>query len=129
MGAPNRAQLLIGKSYLQKNDYVRAEEELTKVLLLAKDNTGAEAKYLIGESQYKTKKYKESIKTLQELSQSFSEFVFWYEKSFLLIADNYIALNDYFMAKATLKSIIENADSQEIIESAKIKLKNIENKD
>ena len=75
------------------------------------------------------KKYKESIKILQELAQDFSEFVYWYEKSFLLISDNYIGMNDFFMAKATLKSVIENSDTQETIELSKKKLKEIENKE
>lgn len=96
---------------------------------MAKDNNGAEAKYFIGDIQYKAKKYKESIKTLQELSQDFSEFVYWYEKSFLLISDDYIALNDFFMAKATLKSVIENSDTPETVDAAQKKIKEIENKE
>jgi hypothetical protein len=79
--------------------------------------------------QYKSKKYKESIKTLQELAQDFSEFVYWYEKSFLLISENYIGQNDYFMAKATLKSVIENSETPETLDIAKKKLKEIENKE
>jgi hypothetical protein len=79
--------------------------------------------------QFKSRKYKESIKTLQELAQDFSEFVYWYEKSFLLISDNYIGMDDYFMAKATLKSVIENSDTPETVDVAKKKLKEIENKE
>lgn len=129
MGASNKAQLFLGKANMQKNDFVKAEEEFKKTIALAKDNNGAEAKYFIGEMQYKAKKYKESIKTLQELAQDFSEFVYWYEKSFVLISDNYVALNDYFMARATLKSVIENSDTTETIDLAKKKLKDIENKE
>jgi tetratricopeptide (TPR) repeat protein len=129
MGASNKAQLFLGKAYMQKNDYAKAEEEFKRTIAMAKDNNGAEAKYFIGDIQYKSKKYKESIKTLQELAQEFSEFVYWYEKSFLLISDDYIALNDYFMAKATLKSVIENSDTPETVDAAKRKLKEIENKD
>ncbi|AFK05318.1 Tetratricopeptide TPR_1 repeat-containing protein [Emticicia oligotrophica DSM 17448] len=129
MGAPNKAQLLLGKSFMQKNDYLKAEEEFKKTILMAKDNNGAEAKYFIGEMQYKSRKYKESIKTLQELAKDFSEFIYWYEKSFLLISDNYVGMNDYFMAKATLKSVIENSDTPDTIDTAKRKLKEIENKE
>ena len=114
---------------MQKNDFAKAEDEFKKTITLAKDNNGAEAKYFIGDMQYKAKKYKESIKTLQELSQDFSEFVYWYEKSFILISDDYIALSDYFMAKATLKSVIENSDTAETVDTAKKKLREIENKD
>lgn len=129
MGASNKAQLLMGKAYMQKNDFVKAEAEFAKTIGMAKDNNGAEAKYFIGEMQYKSKKYKESIKTLQELAQQFSEFVYWYEKSFILISDNYVGQNDFFMAKATLKSVIENSDTPETLDVAKKKLKEIENKE
>jgi hypothetical protein len=43
----------------------------------------------------------------------------------LLIADNYQAKDDSFMAKATLNSIIENSENKETIETAKQKLKAI----
>lgn len=129
MGASNKAQLLMGKAYMQKNDFVKAEAEFLKTIAMAKDNNGAEAKYFIGEIQYKSKKHKESIKTLQELAQQFSEFVYWYEKSFILISDNYVGQNDFFMAKETLKSVIENSDTPETLEVAKKKLKEIENKE
>ncbi|RYU97227.1 tetratricopeptide repeat protein [Emticicia agri] len=129
MGASNKAQLYIGKAYLAKNDFVKAEEEFNKTIAMAKDNNGAEAKYFIGEMLYRQKKYKESIKLLQELAAEFSEFLYWYEKGFILISDNYVALNDYFMAKATLKSIIENSETPETVDVAKKKMKEIENKE
>ncbi len=129
MGATNKAQLFLGKAFMQKNDFVKAEEEFKKTIALAKDNNGAEAKYFIGDMLYRSKKYKESIKSLQELAQEFSEFVYWYEKSFILISDDYVALNDYFMAKATLKSVIENSDTPETVDIAKKKIKEIENKE
>lgn len=129
MGASNKAQLYIGKAYMAKSDFVKAEEEFTKTIAMAKDNNGAEAKYFIGEMQYRQKKYKDSIKTLQELASEFSEFLYWYEKGFILISDNYVALDDYFMAKATLKSIIENSETPETVDIAKKKMKEVENKE
>lgn len=129
MGASNKAQLYIGKAYMAKNDFSRAEEEFNKTIAMAKDNNGAEAQFFIADMQYRSKKYKESIKTAQELAQQFSDFLYWYERGFILIADNYVALNDYFMAKATLKSIIENSETPETIDLAKKKMKEIENKE
>ncbi len=129
MGASNKAQLYIGKAYMAKNDFTRAEEEFKKTIAMAKDNNGAEAQFFIADMQYRSKKYKESIKTAQELAQQFSDFLYWYERGFILIADNYVGLNDYFMAKATLKSIIENSETPETIDLAKKKMKEIENKE
>ena len=33
---------------------------------------------------------------------------YWVAKTYILLADNYVALKDNFQAKATLKSIIDN---------------------
>lgn len=128
MGGSNKAQLYLGKASMQKGNYIKAEEEFKKTIAMAKDNNGAEAKYFIADMQYKQKKYAESIKTLQELIKEFSDFYYWYEKGFLLVVENYIAQEDYFMAEATLKSIIENADNQDTINLAKTKLKEVQKK-
>jgi tetratricopeptide (TPR) repeat protein len=125
INAQNRATLWKGKALMQKKEYQTAKLEFQKTITLGKDISGAEAKYLIGNIQYLMKEYDNSIKTCQELSNDFSDYEIWYEKAFLLIADNYIAKNDIFMANATLKSIIENSSNPETIELAKNKLKTI----
>ncbi|SOE24033.1 Tetratricopeptide repeat-containing protein [Spirosomataceae bacterium TFI 002] len=125
IGAVNRAHLFTGKSHMQRNNFTQAKESFEKVIALAKDVSGAEAKYFIGEMLYKSGKYDESIVELQKLAQEFNDFIYWYEKAFLLIADNYVAKNDSFMAKATLKSIIENSNTPATVTSAKDKLKAI----
>lgn len=125
IGAVNRAHLFIGKSHMQRNNFTEAKVAYEKVIALAKDVTGAEAKYFIAEMLYKGGKYDESIVELQKLAQDYSDFIYWYEKAFLLIADNYVGKNDSFMAKATLKSIIENSETAATVTIAKDKLKAI----
>lgn len=125
IGAVNKAILWKGKALTKKKEYQAAKLEFQKVISMAKDINGAEAKYNIGEIHYTMKEYDTSIKVLQELSNDFSDFELWYEKAFLLISDNYVAKNDIFMAKATLSSIIENSSNKETVETAKSKLKTI----
>jgi TolA-binding protein len=125
VSAQNRATLFLGKSFMQKNKFADAKIEFEKVIGMAKDVNGAEAKYFIADMQFKNKENDASIKTLQELANDFSDFEYWYEKSFLLIADNYVAKKDNFMAKATLNSIIQNSENKQTIETAKQKLKAI----
>jgi hypothetical protein len=51
---------------------------------------------------------------------------YWVAKSFLLLADNYIALKDNLQAKSTLLSLIDNYDGKdEIVPAAKEKLQKI----
>jgi hypothetical protein len=50
-------------------------------------------------------------------------------KSFILLADNYVALKDIFQAKSTLQSIIENYEGDDdILPTAKEKLQAITSK-
>ncbi|MCP9756990.1 tetratricopeptide repeat protein [Lacihabitans sp. CCS-44] len=125
LGAKNRAMLFKAKAHMQKKENAQAKTEFEAVIALAKDVSGAEAKYFLGDMLNKQKQYDASIKSLQELANDFSDFVYWYERAFLLIADNYLAKDDSFMAKATLNSIIENSENKETIETAKQKLKAI----
>ncbi|MGL4632578.1 MAG: tetratricopeptide repeat protein [Leadbetterella sp.] len=120
-----RSQLWKAKALQQKRDYSTAKSEYAKVIALGKDIHGAEAKYKIAEIQYLSKEHDASIKTCQELSNDFGDFAEWYENAFLLIAENYISKDDKFMAKATLKSIIENAETPATVEKAKNKLNSI----
>ncbi|HEY0111153.1 MAG TPA: tetratricopeptide repeat protein, partial [Fibrella sp.] len=127
-GAQNRAQLMLGKVALSKADYKGAATEFEKTIALAKDVSGAEANYLIGDALYRQKKYKESIATLLRFNEQFDGFEYWKGKAFILIADNNVALGELAQAKAVLTSIIENAAEAEIVAEAKTKLAAIDTK-
>jgi TolA-binding protein len=122
----NKALLYKGKSYYLQNNYEKALEELLSAANSAQDEYGAEAQYLVGESLYKQKKYKESLEMCFALNDKFGAFEKWRGRAFLLVADNYMALEEPFQAKATLQSVIENSDDKEIVEQAKAKLKTIQ---
>lgn len=104
------------------SNWASAKIQFEKTIELGKDVSAAEAKYRLGEIQYKQKEYDASIKTMQELASNYSDFLEWYENAFLLIADNYLGKNDSFMAKATLNSIIENSENAETVAKARQKL-------
>ena len=120
-GAQNRAQLVLGKVALAKADYKTAISDFEKTVALAKDVSGAEANYLIGDAQYRQKKYKESIATMLKFNQVFDGFDYWKGKAFLLVADNNVALGETAQARAVLSSIIDNAADAEIVAEAKKK--------
>ncbi len=122
VGAKNRAELYKGKAYMGMSNWASAKTQFEKTIELGKDVSAAEAKYRLGEIQYKQKEYDASIKTMQELASNYSDFLEWYENAFLLIADNYLGKNDSFMAKATLNSIIENSENAETVAKARQKL-------
>ncbi|MEL6359212.1 MAG: hypothetical protein AAFQ01_04660, partial [Bacteroidota bacterium] len=69
--------------------------------------------------------YQQSLKALFELNKQFPAYKAWTNQGFLLIADNYIALEEIFQAKATLQSIIDNAEEKNIVAAARKKLKSL----
>ena len=126
VGAQNKASLYLGKSAKAKGDYETAKDEFVSTLNTARDEYGAEAKYLLGEIFFLTKQYKQCTETLIALSTDFSSYDEWVGKAFLLLADNFLAQGDAFQAKGTLKSLIENHPLQVIKDQARTKLNAIE---
>ena len=126
VGAQNKASLYLGKSAYQKGDYDTAEDELLSTVNAAQDVYGAEAQYLLGQIFFQKGQYQQSIETLIDLNNGFNIYEDWVGRSYLLLADNYAALEDFFQAKATLKSVIENFPLEYIREEASKKLESLE---
>ncbi|MBX9853676.1 MAG: tetratricopeptide repeat protein [Cytophagaceae bacterium] len=129
LNAESKALLYLGRIYYSKQDYDKAIDYYLNTVNLAKDRYGAEAQYAVAEIQYKQGKYKQSLETLYDFNNNFSEYDDWIGKSFLLIADNFIAQKEYFQAKATLNSIIDNSSDTELVAKAKEKLAQVAEKE
>ena len=124
--ATHRAQLYLGKSAFSEGDFDKAIDQLLNTVNLAKDAYGAEAQYLLGRIFYQQEQYQQTLNTLFEFNENFSDHDEWLGKAFLLIVDTYVALNELFQAKATAMSITEYSPIEEIVEQAKEKLAAIE---
>lgn len=129
ISAENKALLYKGKVQHAKGNYDDAIGELLNAVNSAKDQSGAEAQYLIADSFYKQKKYKQSLESLFTLTQEFANYSEWYDKSFLLMAENYIGQNEIFQAKKTLESIVQNVKSESVKKAAAQRLKELNNKE
>lgn len=127
--AQNKTGTYLGKIAFERQQYGQALDEFLAVVNAAKDVNAAESQYYIGLIQYNQKQYKRSLETLFALNKSFATYELWLGKSFLLIADNYLALNELFQAKATLESIVEKSPSQEVREAARKKLETVNKKE
>jgi tetratricopeptide (TPR) repeat protein len=128
-GAENKAMLFLGKAAMGRGDFETAKDEFLSTLNTARDENGAEAKYLLGEIFHLTKDYKGCYETLVSLNKDFAEYTDWVGKSYLLMADNYISMGETFQAKGTLKSLVDNFPLQAIKDQAKEKLKKLEDED
>jgi len=129
LDAESKAMLYQGKIAMAKGENDKAVDHFIQTINAAKDVNAAEAQYLIAKIQYNDKKYKQSLETLYDLNNNFSIYDDWLGRSFLLIAENFVALNELFQAKATLKSIIEKSPHKETKEKAKVRLSELESKE
>jgi len=121
-GGLGKAMLYLGKVPYEKGDLIKAAEEFKKVYTTSKDEYGAEASYWSAMILYKNKKYKEAETAIIEMAKTFEGFDFWRVRSFILLAEVYVGMNEMGQAKATLNSIIDNSDDKEAVELAKEKL-------
>lgn len=128
--AVSEAHLTYARSAMEINDLTAAKREYTAI---AKQPSmaGAEAKYSLALIDYKLGNYKASQSKCYDVAKLVPSYDFWIAKSFILLADNCIALKDTFQAKATLQSILENyekdpSDPEDIRQIAGDKLKAIE---
>jgi TolA-binding protein len=123
------ASLYAGKAYLNKGDLENAKKEFTSASTTSQTVVGAEAKYRLGMIQYDQKAIKTAQATAFDLIKNMPSHEYWVAKSFILLADTYVALKDDFQAKSTLESIIENYDGKDdVIPSAKERLEKLNKK-
>jgi hypothetical protein len=115
---------------MEIDDLQAAKREYTTI---AKQSSmaGAEAKYSLALIDYKMGNFKTSQGKCYDVAKQVPSYDFWIAKSFILLADNCIALKDTFQAKATLQSILENyekdpSDPEDIRQIAGEKLKTID---
>ena len=66
-----------------------------------------------------------SEQVIFELAKMVPSYDYWVAKGFILLADNYLQMGNAFQAKATLQSIIENNDNEELLAIAREKLEKI----
>jgi TolA-binding protein len=116
------AHIIAGRFYMNRNKLDSAQIEFAGILRETKNVYGAESKYNLAYIQYLRKEYKTAQKTIYDLADQFSAYEFWVAKAYLLLADILIKQNDFFQAKATLQSLIDNYEGQDILTLAKQKL-------
>ncbi|WP_370087023.1 tetratricopeptide repeat protein [Ekhidna sp.] len=125
LNAENEAILIKAKSWLNLESLPAAKSNFE--ILAGGDNVfAAEANYYIGHIQFTQNENEASLNTLFDLNSKFGNYSQWVDKSYLLIARNYIIMEELFQAKATLRSIIQHSKNQEIVNESQQLLNAIE---
>ena len=125
----NQVNHIVGKSYFEKGNYSTAIERLDKSARNDKSEYGAESAYYSAVASIKLKKYDEAENKVFDISDNFSKYDYWVAKSFIALADVYVAKDNYFQAKETLRSVIDNYKGNDLKQEARAKLAEVERKE
>lgn len=116
------AHYYLARIYDSQGDLTGAFAEYSKV---SKDNSliGAESGYRMAEIYFEQQNLKAAEEQCYVLLKEKSGFDYWIAKTYLLIAAVFEKERDYFQAKSTLQSVIDNyKGADEIVANAKSKL-------
>jgi TolA-binding protein len=108
------ANMIIGKSLLNDGKCDQALPYFKSVVSQSRATYGAEAQYQIAECQFNQDRLKDAEKSAFEVIHKSGSYEFWVTKSYLLLGDIYLKEKDYFNAKATFQSLVENAKIEEL---------------
>jgi TolA-binding protein len=108
------ASMIMGKSFQADGKCESAVPYFKTVASLSRAAYGAEAQYQIAACQYEQNRLKESEKSAFEVIHKSGSYEIWVTKSYFLLGDIYLKEKDYFNAKATFQSLVENATIEEI---------------
>ena len=116
------ANMAIGKSYEASNQCESALVYFRTAAGLTKSAYGAEARYEIAHCLYAGNQLKDAEKAAFEVINKSGSYEEWVTRAYLLLGDIYFAEKDYFNAKATYQSIVENAKIEDLRLQAQQKL-------
>ena len=129
----NQANYILGKSYFDKKDYNEALKYFEICTSIDNTETGAECGYYSAVCLYNLNRFDEAEEKIFNVSDNYSSYIYWTARSFIKLSDVYVAKDNTFQAKETLKSVIENYPQEdenhnEVVNEAQSKL-NLINKE
>jgi len=119
------ANMAIAKSYQVGGQYDLAIANFKTVVQINKAAMAAEARYEIANSWFKVNKLTEAEKAAFETINKSGSYDYWVTKAYILLGDVYFAQKDYFNAKATFQSIVDNTINAELKSEAQAKLSQV----
>ncbi|MCO6498253.1 MAG: tetratricopeptide repeat protein [Chitinophagaceae bacterium] len=115
------ANLVLGKSLQAKAQFADAIKAYKQTAATNKGAWGAEARYEIANCYFLQNNLTEAENAgMDAIKASGSDY--WVAKSYILLGDIYLKQKDYFNAKATFKSVADNASIEEVKQEAARKL-------
>jgi lipopolysaccharide biosynthesis regulator YciM len=119
------ANMAIGKSYEVAGQCDQAMANFKTVVQNNKAALAAEARYEIAHCWYQLNKLPDAEKAAFETINKSGSYDYWVTKAYILLGDVYFKQKDYFNAKATFQSIVDNTLDAELKAEAQAKLNQV----
>lgn len=116
------ANMAIGKAAQIKGEYDVAISSFKSVVAVNKAALAAEARYEIANSWFALSRWNDAEKAAFEVINKSGSYDFWVTRAYILLGDVYFRQKDYFNAKATFQSIVDNSLNAELKAEAQKKL-------
>lgn len=118
----NQINHIVGKSYYMKADYGTAIQWLDRSASADLSVYGAESAYYAAVSSFKLNDLDDVENRVFNISDRFGSHEYWVAKSFILLADVYVAKDNLFQARETLRSVVDNCSITELKTEAQNKI-------
>lgn len=116
------SNMVLARAAQEQSQYDLAISYYKTVASTGKGALAAEARYQIAHSLLAQSKLKEAEKSAFEVINKSGSYELWVTKAYILLGDIYMKQDDYFNAKATYQSVVENSSVPELKEEAQRKL-------
>ncbi|RYG06367.1 MAG: tetratricopeptide repeat protein [Chitinophagaceae bacterium] len=116
------ANMAIARSYKNNNQCEQAITQYRAIIGLSKSAYSAEARYEIAHCFYIQNKYNDAEKAAFDVINKAGSYEEWVTRAYVLLGDVYMKTKDYFNAKATYQSVIDNAKIETLRQEAVKKL-------
>ncbi len=116
------ASMAIAKSYEVNRQYDQAIANFKTVVQLNKAALAAEARYEIADCWFELNKMNDAEKAAFEVINKSGSYDYWVTKAYILLGDVYFKQKDYFNAKATFQSVVDNTIEPTLKSEAQEKL-------
>jgi tetratricopeptide (TPR) repeat protein len=116
------ANMAIAKSAQNSGQYDVALSNFKSVVSANKGALAAEARYEIANTWYMVSKLSDAEKAAFEVINKSGSYEWWVTKAYILLGDIYFKQKDYFNAKATFQSVVDNSLNAQLKSEAQNKL-------
>ncbi|OUV72870.1 MAG: hypothetical protein CBC83_06780 [Flavobacteriales bacterium TMED123] len=123
-GLKNKADLILAESFFDNGNFQKAEKVFADLSKNSETSIGAEATYMLAYLSFLNDSLQQAENNIYHLANDFTAD-YWIAKGFILLSEIYAQKGNYFQAKATLESIIENYQGEELLIVARKKFEAI----